>query len=226
MTFFKRVLLLLALFTVSELIVAPIFINGSTGFVRTSGAHGSTIVDQSKYSISEYDYVMRDVALELDLDWKLLAAIGYHESRFNNNLTSRVGALGLMQVMPRVAKSFGVTPQQALEPEVNIRVAGKLLKKIERSLTISHLSEQQKMPIILACYNAGIGHVLDARRLAAKHGNNLNSWDVLSLFLKIKGTPEYVNDEAVRCGKFAGGQTVAFVNNVMERYDVYSKRAF
>lgn len=225
MTFFRRVLLVVALFSVSDFVVFPALMSWGMRLVKTSGAHGSTIVDGSKQSISQYDYLMRDVAMKLDLDWKLLAAIGYHESRFNNSLTSSVGALGVMQVMPRVAKSFGVTPQQAMEPQTNILVAGKLLKKIEKSLTISHLPEQQKLPIILACYNAGIGHVLDARRLAAKHGNNLNSWEVLSKFLRIKGTPEFVNDEAVRCGKFSGAQTVAFVNKVMAQYDSYSKRA-
>lgn len=224
MTFFRRVLLLIALFLSTELIIAPALRSFAVGLVKTSGAHGSTILDNSKHSISEYDHLMREVATDLNLDWKLLAAIGYHESRFNNNLTSRVGALGVMQVMPKVAKSFGVTPQQAREPEVNIRVAGQLLKKIEKSLTISHLTEQQKMPIILACYNAGIGHVLDARRLAAKHGSNLNSWDVLSKFIKIKGTPQYVNDESVRCGEFSGAETVAFVNNVMKKYDDYCGR--
>lgn len=189
----------------------------------SSKASGGTLPEE-RVIISQYDHLMRSVADEQNLDWRLLAAIGYHESRFRNDVSSNVGAVGVMQVMPRVARGFGVSGDEIKKPEVNISIAAKLLRKIEASLRLDGVSETEKMRIILACYNGGIGHVLDARRLAAKHGVNYNSWPELARYLKIKGSDQYIDDEAVRSGAFKGSQTVAFVNNVMNQYNMYCRK--
>lgn len=58
------------------------------------------------------------------------------------------------------------------------------------------------MKIVLACYNAGLGHVLDARSLARKYGANPDSWSDVSTYLSLKSDPEVVKDDAVKCGRF------------------------
>lgn len=221
MTFLRvSIVVIVALFFDFLFIGSSIF--GSRGMITSSQVNSRALV-QERYIISEYDHVMRAVAQELDMDWRLLAAIGYHESRFRDDVSSHVGAVGVMQVMPKVARGFGVSETEIKDPETNIRVAGKLLRKIESSLRLDGVDDQARMRVVLACYNGGIGHVLDARRLAAKHGVNYNSWSELSRYLKIKGSDEYVDDEAVRSGPFKGNQTVAFVNNVMNRYELYCR---
>lgn len=128
-----------------------------------------------------------------------------------------------MQIMPQTARQFDVDPDEVMQPEVNIMLAAKLLRKIEGMLKFgSNISYNDRMSIILACYNCGVGHVFDARRLAAKHGANPDSWKDVAYFLQRKGEPEYIADEAVKCGRFnGGGETLAFVSNVMNRYDSY-----
>ena len=178
-------------------------------------------------SISAYDDMMRRAAAESGHDWRLLSAIAYHESRFNPEAVSKVGAFGLMQIMPRVAEQFNVPQEEAFEPEMNIRLASKLLNKINRSLKLSDsVSEEDRLSLMLASYVGGIGHVRDAQRLAAKHSEDPEKWEVVSRYLELKGQPEYYEDSVVRCGRFTGiKQTLAYVRNVKSHYDKYCEVA-
>lgn len=174
-------------------------------------------------TISAYDDVMRRVAAETGQDWRLLSAIAYHESRFDPQAVSKQGALGLMQIMPRVAQSYDIPEERAIDPEVNVMLASKLLAKLDRSLRFSAAaSDDDRLCILLASYVGGIGHVNDARRLAAKAGENPDSWEVVSRYLDLKSQPEFYEDSLVRCGRFTGiKQTLAYVRNVKSHYRRY-----
>lgn len=177
-------------------------------------------------SISTYDDMMRRAAAESGHDWRLLSAIAFHESRFNPDAVSKVGAFGLMQIMPRVAEQFNVPQEEAFDPEINIRLASKLLNKIDRSLRLSaEATEEDRLCLMLASYVGGIGHVRDAQRLAAKYSENPEKWEVVSRYLELKGQPEYYEDSVVRCGRFTGiKQTLAYVRNVKSHYDKYCEQ--
>ena len=173
--------------------------------------------------ISPYDYVMREVGEREGADWRLMAAIAYSESRFKPNAVSNKGAKGLMQIMPVVARQFGVSDTDVMNPEVNLTLAVKLLNKIETSMNIpADVSFNDRMSLVLASYNCGVGHVADARRLAVKYGMDPNSWDDVAYFLVKKAEPEYYGDEVVKNGAFRGSrQTLAYVKSVMGRYNSY-----
>ena len=173
--------------------------------------------------ISAYDDMMRRIGEEEGQDWLLMSAIAYNESRFESDLVSTQGAVGLMQVMPAVGRQFNVDKELLMDPEMNIRLAGKLLKKIDATLKIGPATPaDDRMSIILACYNGGIGHVSDARRLAKSNGENPNSWEVVARYLKQKADPEIYESELVRYGKFTGScRTEAYVREVMKCYDTY-----
>ncbi|MCD7969953.1 MAG: transglycosylase SLT domain-containing protein [Alistipes sp.] len=191
---------------------------GSSTLLAAKAPRGKTY-----RGISQYDLIMREVCEREGYDWRLLSAIAYNESRFNADIVSHRGAQGLMQIMPQTARQFNVLPEEVMEPEVNIMLAAKLLGKIESMLRFGKgITYRDKLSIILACYNCGVGHVFDARRLAVKYGGNPDSWDDVAWYLQRKSEPEYLADEAVKCGRFTGsGQTLAFVSNVITRYDTY-----
>ena len=182
-------------------------------------------VEVQNWTISVYDEMMRRISAEEGQDWVLMSAIAYNESRFKSHLVSKQGAIGLMQVMPIVGRQFNVEKELIADPETNIRLAGKLLKQIDKTLKISpSASANDRLSIILACYNGGIGHVSDARRLAKSNGEDYNSWEVVARYLKQKADPAVYESELVRHGKFTGSsQTEAYVRDVMKRYDVYRK---
>ena len=112
-------------------------------------------------------------------------------------------------------------------PETNIWLANKLMSKIMSTLRFpAGTSDKDRMSIILACYNSGIGHVNDARRLARVNGEDPNSWEVVARYLQLKAQPEYYENEVVKCGRFTGSrQTLAYVNDVIGRYDKYCRLA-
>ena len=181
------------------------------------------VVDE--WIISVYDDMMQRIGEEEGQDWRLMSAIAYNESRFMAHVVSKRGAVGLMQVTPIVGRQFNVDKEHLSDPETNIRLATKLLRKIDATLKMSSSTpENDRMSIILACYNGGIGHVSDARRLAKSNGENPNSWEVVARYLQQKSDPAVYESELVKYGKFTGSrQTEAYVREVMKRYDVYCK---
>lgn len=173
--------------------------------------------------ISQYDNVMRKIAAEQGQDWRLLSAIAYSESRFTEDLVSRRGAAGLMQIRPIVARHFNIPVEMIDDVETNIRLAGMLLSELEHMLRLpASAPVGDRLRIILASYNAGVGHVMDARRLARLDGENPDSWAAVSRYLELKSDPEYYESEAVRNGRFTGSrQTIDYVSEVMRKYDQY-----
>ncbi len=183
------------------------------------------LLTEGNYKISVYDNMIRTISETEGHDWRLMSAIAYHESRFMPDLTSRSGARGLMQIMPSVARQFDVPTEQIADPETNIRLANKLLSTLAKMLRFPEgTPETDRMSIILASYNGGIGHVNDARRLARLHNENPNSWEVVSRYLELKSQPEYYENDVVKCGRFTGSrQTRAYVRDVIGRYDKYCR---
>ena len=97
-----------------------------------------------------YDGLIAEAAEKYDLDPQMIRAVMQAESAFNAMAVSPVGALGLMQLMPAVAKELGVT--DPLDPRQNIMGGSQHLKRL---LT----SHRGNVPLALASYNAGPGNV-------------------------------------------------------------------
>lgn len=188
---------------------------------------GYAPLGEGKYVISAYDNLIRRISEEEGHDWRLMSAIAYHESRFMPDLTSRSGACGLMQIMPSVARHFEIPTERIADPATNVWLANKLMTEIQSTLRLpEETPEKDRMSIVLASYNGGIGHVSDARRLARVHGEDPNSWEVVARYLTLKAEPEYYENEVVKCGRFTGSrQTLAYVDDVIGRYDKYCRIA-
>jgi membrane-bound lytic murein transglycosylase F len=166
---------------------------------------------------------MREVGEEEGFDWRFMSAIAYSESRFIEDLKSSQGAMGIMQIRPVVARHFNVPVESINDTETNVRLAGMLLSELDTMLRIPNSTPaEDRLSIILASYNAGIGHVLDARRLARSEGANPNSWETIRHYLDLKADPAYYELDIVQSGRFTGSrQTVGYVNEVMRKYRQY-----
>jgi membrane-bound lytic murein transglycosylase F len=132
-----------------------------------------------------------------------------------------------MQIRPVVARHFNVPVEDIDETETNVRLAGMLLSELDTMLRMpASTPTEDRLSIILASYNAGIGHVLDARRLARSEGANPNSWDAVRHYLSLKSDPAYYELDIVQSGRFTGSnQTVDYVNEVMRKYRQYCNLA-
>lgn len=228
---FSIVLIVLITFMGAQFLSDDMWQNSATSqvpdaeseFAAEMASDTTDVVDE--WIISVYDDMMQRIGEEEGQDWRLMSAIAYNESRFMAHVVSKRGAVGLMQVTPIVGRQFNVDKEHLSDPETNIRLATKLLRKIDATLKMSSSTpENDRMSIILACYNGGIGHVSDARRLAKSNGENPNSWEVVARYLQQKADPAVYESELVKYGKFTGSrQTEAYVREVMKRYDVYCK---
>lgn len=172
-----------------------------------------------KGSISPYDIILKQMGEHYKIDWRLVAAIIYHESKFNPNAKAFGGAYGLMQFMPGTGPKFGVYPTSP--PEVQIEGGYKYINKIAKLWSkVENIEDRQKF--ILASYNAGAGHIIDAQKLAKKHGLNPYKWDkhVETMCINL-GKHQYYTDEVVTSGAFRGKFTANYVKKIFERYTTY-----
>lgn len=165
--------------------------------------------------LSPYDDMVKSIADEAGVDWKLVIAVMAQESAFDPNAESLAGALGLMQIIPRFS---GVDDETELyDPEINIREGVRYLKKhLTRE---AHLDSLNRHSMALAAYNVGMGNLADARRLAVRLGNDPDEWsNIADALLKLM-EPEYY--EHARYGYKKGTETVNFVEDVLNRYSRY-----
>jgi len=159
--------------------------------------------------------MVRDIAQEAGIDWKLVLAVMAQESHFNPNARSWAGAVGLMQIIPR----FSRVEDEALlyDPEINIREGVRYLQKHLNRYT--HLDSLNRYSMALANYNVGMGHIADARHLAAQLGNDPDEWEyVADALLRLMHHKYY---QHARYGFKRGVETVNYVEDIMDRYRRY-----
>lgn len=174
--------------------------------------------------ISPYDDLFKKHSKKIGWDWQLLASISYQESHFNPSVVSWAGAEGLMGIMPNTARALGVTPHELKDPDVGIRTGVDCLRKFRQGF--SEITDtQEKVKFTLASYNAGIGHVYDAQRLAEKYGKNPYIWeDNVAEYIRLKSDPEYYNDPVCKHGYLRGSETFNYVREVLQRFDYYKSK--
>jgi len=188
-------------------------------------ARSSTIVRSDYYAlstgkVSQYDDLIREYSDSIKWDWRLLASLVCQESRFNANVVSWAGAYGLMQIMPKTGERFGIDITSS--PKNNMKAGAKYINWLHSIFDPKISDEKERLNFILAAYNAGPGHVLDAMKLAEKNGMDPQKWDgSVAVWLLKKSEPKYYNDSIVKNGYFRGTESVSFVTEILDRYEHY-----
>lgn len=183
----------------------------------------SPILSLTNGKISHFDHYFKKYAPRVEWDWRLLASLAYTESNFDSTAVSWAGARGLMQLMPRTAQAMGVPKGKEFNVEESIKAATKYIKTIQKSFSKIEKSEQTKF--ILASYNAGLGHILDARALANKYGHDQDIWDNnVEKYILLKSNQEYFTDPVCKHGYFRGVETYNFVRDITARYKFYQEK--
>jgi membrane-bound lytic murein transglycosylase MltF len=139
------------------------------------------------------------------LDYLLMAAQGYQESTLDQNVKSRVGAIGVMQVMPPTGKELNVGDITKLEP--NIHAGVKYMRfMMDQYYKDEPMDDVNKALMTFASYNAGPGRIRQLRRETEKRGLNPNLWF---------GNVERIASERI------GRETVTYVSNIFKYYVAY-----
>lgn len=178
----------------------------------------------NKRSISDYDQIIKEMSSKIGWDWRLIAALIYHESKFNAEVTSRRGAFGLMQLMPATASTLGVHRESTVNEQIAAGI--RLLNNLDKRLSTLVPDKTERRKFVLASYNIGLAHILDAMNLAEKYGKDPSIWsDNVEVFLLAKSKPEFYNDTIVKYGKISGKETHRFVLDVLDQYEHYKTLA-
>ena len=167
--------------------------------------------------LSPYDEKVKKYAEYYRQDWRLVTAQMFQESRFDPDAVSWVGALGLMQVMPATGKQMGFTelhdPDQGIH--AGVKYMDHLLKRFDPKLPM-----EVRVHFALASYNAGYGHLLDARRLARELGRDPDQWfGHVEQAMLLLSKPAYY--KRARYGFCRGGQPVHYVANIQQSFEAY-----
>ena len=169
-------------------------------------------------SLSPFDGIVRPLAEEAGIDWRLVVSQMYQESGFEPQRVSFAGAEGLLQVLSRTAQEVGEDPNRLAEPEVGIRAGVRYLAWTRDRFSDLPVGEQ--LLFALGAYNAGAGHVRDGRRLARRLGLDDSLWfdNVEQAMLKLS-EPRYAR-EATH-GYVRGAEVVRYVREIHDRYRAY-----
>ena len=174
---------------------------------------------EGKKGLSPYDNLIKANAKRLDWDWLLLASMVMQESQFDPKAKSWVGAQGLLQLMPATAASFGITNRA--DPVQSLKGGTDYLIRLEKRW-ISNMEDTTDLAdFVMASYNAGPGHVIDARALVTKFGGNRDKWEEVSKYLALLSTKKYYKDPVVKLGYCRGQEPVSYVTKINERYAIY-----
>jgi membrane-bound lytic murein transglycosylase F len=185
-----------------------------------SARAGSLYLTAETGTISPYDNWFRQYAGIPGWDWRLIAAQAFQESRFNPQAHSWAGAVGLMQIMPKTAQQLQSNPA---DPEQSVQAACRYLWMLDGLWKESVKDDKERLKFILASYNVGAGHVQDAVRLALKNGDDPRSWLDVSYWLIRKSKRSVYNDPVVKHGFARGTEPVAYVDEILGRWQNYKE---
>ncbi|MDM8559754.1 membrane-bound lytic murein transglycosylase MltF [Candidatus Parabeggiatoa sp. HSG14] len=165
--------------------------------------------------LPKYQKYFEKIATRHHLDWRLLAAMGYQESKWNPRAVSKTGVKGLMMLTQSTAREMGV--QNRLDPFESIEGGAKYFIATKERIS-KNIQEPDRTWFALAAYNVGLGHLRDVRKITAQQGDNSERWvDVKKHFPKLTKKKWY---KKTKYGYARGYETVHFVKNVRRFYDI------
>jgi membrane-bound lytic murein transglycosylase F len=130
--------------------------------------------------LNRYGHTIQHFSTLYGVDWRLVVAVMKAESQFDDEAESQKGAIGLMQIMPAtqalISKETGMDSLAFDDPPGNIKGGIYYLAKIYHQFDDMNISEENRVKLTLASYNAGLGRVLDARTMARYVNDDPNEW--------------------------------------------------
>jgi membrane-bound lytic murein transglycosylase F len=150
-------------------------------------------------------------ARETGIDWRLLAALGYQESKWKPRAVSPRGAQGIMMLMPQTATKMGV--KNVFEPDENIMGGARYLAYMKERIP-NRIVDPDRTWLAMAAYNIGIGHLEDARIITQMRKKNPDRWADVRANLPRLSDPDW--HSRVKRGYANGRETAHFVDRVAQ----------
>ena len=173
---------------------------------NTKWVKDSTSTEEMR-KFEAYVRFFQKYAAEYNFDYLMLVAQGYQESLLNQSRKNPSGAVGIMQVIPKLAAAPPISISNVDDAEGNIHAGAKMLRNIaDTYFNDDKLDTLNKTLMVFASYNAGPTRIARLRKKAASEGLDPNRW--------------FGNVELV-VAKEVGQETVQYVNNIYKYYVAY-----
>jgi membrane-bound lytic murein transglycosylase F len=150
-----------------------------------------------------------DASEKSGVDWRLLAAIGYQESKWDPKAESQDGALGVMMLTQDTATAMGITDRK--NAQQNIFAGARYFAEVKEKIP-ERIAEPDRTWLAVASYNVGFGHLEDARVLAQSRGKNPDSWEDVRECLPLLAQERYY--AKAKRGYARGWEPAQFVDRV------------
>ena len=171
---------------------------------RFKALHDSTAAHEWK-KFNETIVFFQKYGQQYGFDHLMLAAQGYQESRLDQSARSRVGAIGIMQIMPKTGKELDVGDIK--KAEANVHGGTKYMRMLfDRYFKDANFDQQNRTLFAFASYNAGPTRIAKIRSEAKDHGLDPNKW---------------FNNVEIVASKRIGQETVHYVRNIYKYYTAY-----
>lgn len=167
--------------------------------------------------LPKYERHFRGAAKKYDLDWKLLAAVGYQESHWRPLATSPTGVRGLMMLTRNTSKEMGVTNR--LDAKQSIYGGARYLAKLIRRMP-ERIKEPDRTWMAMASYNVGFGHLEDARIITEHMKKDPSKWIDVREHLPLLQKRDWYKH--TKYGFARGQEPVTYVQNIRQYYDILS----
>jgi len=151
----------------------------------------------------------QEASAAYDIDWRLLAAMGYQESKWDPGAVSFTGVRGLMQLTEGTASMMRAEDRS--DPRASIFGGARYLSRLIGMIP-ARIAEPDRTWFAVASYNVGFGHVEDARILAQGQGRDPDRWDDVREFLPLLSQERWYS--RTRRGYARGWEPVRYVDNV------------
>jgi len=176
---------------------------------RLEAIDTSTFITQTKTVLPHYRALFEEAERLTGIEWQLLAALAYQESHWNPLATSFTNVRGMMMLTEDTADRMNV--DNRLDARSSILAGARYLQLLKDDLP-PRIKESERIWMALAAYNQGMGHLEDARVLAAKTGLDPNSWMDMKKVLPLLARPEFAAE--TKHGSARGGEAVILVETV------------
>lgn len=185
---------------------------------RLDRADLTALFDSMRTRLPQYRALFKEAQEVSGVDWRLIAALAFQESRWDPQATSPTGVRGMMMLTEETADHLKVSDRLNARQSV---IAGAKYFRDLRDRIPERIQEPDRTWLALAAYNQGLGHLEDARVLAQRRGLNPDLWIHVKQMLPLLADANYYT--TLKRGFARGGEAVYHTETVRTYYEILLK---
>jgi membrane-bound lytic murein transglycosylase F len=189
------------------------------GHIKRIKAEGiARFIDDSKTKLPQWRRHFQQAQELTGIDWRLIAALAYQESKWDPLATSYTNVRGMMMLTEDTADYLRV--KNRLDAGESIRAGARYLAELVEQVPAT-ARHPDRLWLALSAYNLGMGHFRGARSIAKSMKRDPDVWYEMKQVLPQLARPEIY--ARLKSGAARGGEAVIMVENIRSYYDVLSR---